>query len=614
MKGIMKSALLSLFALVFVSHILNAATYYASPFGGADADFSLENPGSLQAAVKAACTNATRTSWSDCDTVVLLPGTYDFRDGSKGAANKSITGDTLTNNIVISRNYIRVISQSRSPTNTIIMGAFTAASKTRAFALKGIIEFSGITVSNFYTSEGSGSAICCADTTPVITNCIFTKNGNGYARGGAVYKGSVYNSKFLTNGRTADKCYGAGTYYSKVYNSYYKGNQTGRDGGAARYGECYNCIFDNNLSDGIAGGAVSNVKCTDCVFINNKSKHDGSTALSSTLINCVITNSSGAVAVNGGKCINTEIVKCKSGAALNAVLVDCLIENNVAEKKTPGLASCTSTNCIIRNNTCTYAYNTVYRGVGANGGTHYNALFENNTPAYYGEAGGVYNAKAINCKFIKHKTRPASVGMSSTLINCTIENNSSSTGPILKGGKYFNCSIIGNSATNSALFTTGVYNNCLIVENSTGGSTGGDIASASVLDNSTLANNMPKSGKGGLSGNVSITNSIFHSNGAYDLSSGVTALNCLYYTTNGVVNPINCIVASDPLFRGEHLSPERPYSLRASSLAIDAGTTNGLTLGPNAVDFYGRKRFNNMIDIGCAEYIQSDDPTRFTLR
>lgn len=44
MKGVMKSALLSLFALVFVSHILNAATYYASPFGGADADFRLKIP------------------------------------------------------------------------------------------------------------------------------------------------------------------------------------------------------------------------------------------------------------------------------------------------------------------------------------------------------------------------------------------------------------------------------------------------------------------------------------------------------------------------------------------------------------------------------------------
>lgn len=252
----MKNFSLYLVGFLLSCSAVNAAVYYASPNGTADAECTLTNPGTIQAAVDAASTNEVRTSWDECDTVILLPGTYNYLDGSKGKPYSAITGDSRTNHVVVVRDYIKIVSQSNSPDDTIIAGN-RASSYARAFALNGIIHLSGVTISNF--AAGEGSAINCKNTKPLIENCILTRNyirSAGQA-GAALYYGTVKNCKFLYNGTTGDPKGNGGACYSSIVNdSYFEGNRAARTGGAGRYGSYSNCVFISNSCTSSGGGAI----------------------------------------------------------------------------------------------------------------------------------------------------------------------------------------------------------------------------------------------------------------------------------------------------------------------------------------------------------------------
>lgn len=624
-KSPRKTLLMKNFSLYLVGFLLScsaatAAVYYASPNGTADAECTLTNPGTIQAAVDAASTNEVRTSWDECDTVILLPGTYDYLDGSKGKPYSAITGDSRTNHVVVVRDYIKIVSQSNSPDDTIIAGN-RASSYARAFALNGIIHLSGVTISNF--SAGEGSAIRCKDTKPLIENCILTRN---YIRsdgqvGAALCYGTVKNCKFLYNGNTGSpKGHGGACYSSIVNDSYFEGNKAARSGGAGRYGSYSNCVFLSNSCTSEGGGAIrgnASSKVIDCVFQSNSSTSGKGSCLNSVpfVSNCVFRSSSGNVAVYDSTVYDSVFTNNAVTSAQNSTVINSLFINNSVEKSVAGTSNCTTTNCVYINNRTTKAASggNTYPGGAASGGTHVNAYFERN----YGrnKGGAIYNGTAISSVFVNNRCY-LNIGFGSTLVDCMVTNSTTSyNGNLFDDCKFTRCDINKNIANNGVVFANSLLDNSLIVSNTTIGTSGGDIASATVFVNSTVADNTPKAGKGGLIGEVTVTNTIFHSNGAYDLANGVTAINCLYSTTNNVVTPINCIVAENPLFRGSRISPARPYSLRANSPAVNAGTMEDFTVIPDAIDFYKRKRFmGGIIDIGCAEYIPADDATRFILR
>ncbi len=84
------------------------------------------------------------------------------------------------------------------------------------------------------------------------------------------------------------------------------------------------------------------------------------------------------------------------------------------------------------------------------------------------------------------------------------------------------------------------------------------------------------------------------------------------YNTASIALADGCIQAGNAFFAGAAV-PDRPYAPLRRSKAVDAGVT--LAYDEDVpVDFYGSPRFNNTIDIGCAEYFSIIKPTVLMMR
>ena len=583
------------------------STWYASPSGAADADcLTPETAGTIQAAIDAASAAEARSSWAEADSVLLLPGTYHLEDGSRGRRDTSLSNaGTYTNLVVSKRDFLEIRSASGNPSDTVLLGG-RGRSTARCFLLKGQVRLSGITLTNFFS--GNGAAVLCWDQKPVVSNCIVSGNCMESKTYGSIYSGTVRNCVFLLNGLKDNNRSGGGTAYSAVYDSAFT-NNFARQGGAGIGGTFENCIFYYNYSKSLAGGAIANARAVNCRFEKNYG-YGGAAVSGGYSTNCVFTGNTSNPAIYGGVAVDCVFTANTAGAAKDAVLVDCLIEGNTGEKIPGGVQGGTTTNCVFRNNRLTNPYN--YGGGAARDGTHVNALFERNACVNQNGGAALSGGTAINCRFIANRANRGSGAYNATIIDSVFEKNVSLAGGTIQGGSAQRCRISGNVATNGAVLSSCKFVNCLIDGNATGGASGGSIVANAVLINCTIANNKPLAGKGGLVSSAA-TNTLFHTNGAFDLGDGATARNCLYATTAGTVVIEGGIVCESPLFKGEQKAPEAPYSLRGRSPAVDAGCMEVATLvGPT--DIYGRKRLNGTIDIGCSEHWPSKDGTRILIR
>lgn len=80
-----------------------AATYYASPTGTPDAACTESDPGTIQAAVDKAVPGS---AWTNCDEVLLLPGTYDF-SGTAWSGKNAVE--------IKSRSYLTILFHANLP-------------------------------------------------------------------------------------------------------------------------------------------------------------------------------------------------------------------------------------------------------------------------------------------------------------------------------------------------------------------------------------------------------------------------------------------------------------------------------------------------------------------
>ena len=206
-------------------------------------------------------------------------------NGTYATGGRAITA-VLANRVAIT-NAITLLSVN-GPSVTAIQGVGTIGdSAVRCVYLASSATLSGFTLTNGATrntgaNETDGGGVWCADTAPVVTNCVITGN-KSYVYGGGTRSGTIRNCTISGNAATQTLAnggsYGGGTYSGSVINSVISGN-TATVGGGAYNGNLYNCLITGNRALDpthnayCRGGGVFDAGVNNCTIINNVS--DGS--------------------------------------------------------------------------------------------------------------------------------------------------------------------------------------------------------------------------------------------------------------------------------------------------------------------------------------------------
>lgn len=641
----MKIRLYTLLAFFIAASVFAGNIYYASPTGTADAECSISAPGTIQAAVDKATAG---TAWGDADTVILLPGVYDYTD--------PVWSGKSCVNIPKGKEYLTIRSQDNDPASVIILGrgwksyvnpdqTTNEPFKAQAFYMKTIAMLEGITITNFWHS------MPCVDSSSwprklYVKNCVFTGNHSSLA---AVGHGTVaIDCAFIANTNTA--AYNAsGAIYcaveTHVTNCLFANNF---GGGELRgiSGSLVGSTFFNNYSstDGVLKPA-SNLLVDRCNFISNNSGScaaihaSGSTIISNC--NFIGNISRGKYVSHSGKyynCLfdgnfasagyagiaNASVVEgctfinnkskgpCGALSAMSGIpVVDCVFSNNVSAGHNASIEGSPSmvTNCAFYYNSsagcggvamygitaydCIFVGNksVTYGGVAYSGGKYINCYFEGNNS---GEIGAVGKAVITNCTFIGNFATK-SAGAGGALANCSvydsilIGNRAPSYGVISDSKSYLqNCFIVSNETTGARSLYQGYAVNCTFVDNIVGG--------AAAIDQKAV-------------------NCIFAGNKPYDLtSSAVVFSNCMYGTSPAAGAILeSCVQTAEPSFNFG-ANPKLPwYAPGRRSPARDAGIEQPWSIG--AVDIAGNPRVKGgAIDIGCYEYNNMNIATKLLVK
>lgn len=369
--------LVSLLSIVALGSSLLAAnaTYYASPTGLSTATCTIDDPGTIQAAINK---TAAGTSWANGDTVILLPGTYDFT--ATATQSDSNTSGQKTYNIAAGKNYITIKSLNENPSEVIIQGGGESAGSASAFCLRNSIsKVIGLTITNFYAHTGAAVNSTQYDPQTTIDKCIIV--GNYGTKNGVTAYCNAYNSYFLNN--TATSANGG---VLSTYNST-KGLST-------------NCVIIGNSCYDI----IRRMALKDCVISNN------------TASRSIVYNDS---ACNIHSCIFTDNT-IGGYIVLRANMYDSVIKNNnaTAASTVSGLGNVNTYRCLIKNNKGRYC-------VGENSTLKNCLIIKNHSEG--GNAYGISNKTSYdNCTFISNSVSGTTI-LFSTLYatrNCIFYNNS----------------------------------------------------------------------------------------------------------------------------------------------------------------------------------------------
>lgn len=656
-------------ACSFVAIDAFSATWYASPTGEADADCTADAPGTIQAAIDKA---AGGTSWDNGDTVILLPGTYDYSD--------SVWSGKNCINIPSGKNYITIRSQSGNSEDVRILGRGSEAIVSddllttnepfysRALYSLSIGRICGLTITNFYNNT-DGTAI--AGSSLSIYDCFIA--GNIGVPGSAVGTANLYNSTLSGNSTTGNggAISIANGYSMIISNCLFVGNSAYIGGAVNNFtGTLVDCIFSNNVASQYSGGIDTKGANTikQCLFVNNTSKNSIGVGRfnNSTVTNCTFAGNSanGLGVAQYGKFYNCKFLKNQGSphiGQLISLVKDSLFEGNSGGSG--GVSASLVSGCIFTNN-----YSSGNGGASSSGGkgsVYTNCLFVNNYAKNNGGAlaGTLYTAydctfigneagnqggcmygeaTAIRCKFIRNKATTGGVGLHADFKDCFFyENNAKGSASICANNSYAtercifirnradgtdgcfsprwaasssvrNCIFFENEAQKTAIGNTQLYN-CLIISNK---STVADAHRIGMLytspaHNCTFIGNSVV-GNGVIS--TPATNCLFYENIPNDISSrSVQYGNCLYGTVaSESIDLSNSIKCTNPRFNlGSN--PKLPYySIKRSSPARDAGAWHAWAT--NVLDIAGNPRMNGNIDIGCYEFLSHGLQTIFEVR
>ncbi len=196
----------------------------------------------------------------DGDTVWVTNGTYDI--SSEISVTNTITVQSVNGSEV-----------------TIVDGG----GRNRCFNLyDSACAISGFTIRNGSARDKLGGGVYCADTTPIVSNCLFFANeaiwiyaSPGWS-GGGMFKGTAINCVFDSNGAMFGGGMDGGIARRCVFTNNYGigGPPWGNSYGAGMNGgEAHSCLFVDN--DAFAGGGVAAAKVYNCVFADNVAQAGG---------------------------------------------------------------------------------------------------------------------------------------------------------------------------------------------------------------------------------------------------------------------------------------------------------------------------------------------------
>lgn len=240
---------------------------------------------------------------------------------------------------------------------------------------------SGISCEELYDSDvfgngGEESVGDGANISKVAYNCRFYQNkGNGvYANSGGLYNCEIYQN-------------GNGVGGGQLHDCAIHDNK-----GVGICSTAYNCHIYNNEGGGVYGGSLY-----DCIIENNTTEGNGGGANESYLYNCIIRNN---FAVGNG------------GGTYEGYLENCKIYGNEALNDGGGIHESTALGCSVFNNKA----GTNGGGVSTDYGGLYNCDIYNNYASSYG---GVYNGYYTNCTIVNNKSFSGSEN-DGRLTNCIL--------------------------------------------------------------------------------------------------------------------------------------------------------------------------------------------------
>ncbi len=529
--------------LIYLILIALAATCSAATIT-VHADGSGDYP-TIQAAIDAAI---------EGDIIELTPGAY------TGPGNRDIDflGKAIT------------VRSENGPNNCFIFCFGTEAEPHRGFYFhsgedaNSIIE--GISIALGYAALGGG--VCCEQSSPTVTNCIFY--GNSAVAGGGISCDDSSSPKIADCTFTYNTAYAGGGIYNRE-----NSNPT-----------VTNCTFNGNSAivyQGWAigyGGGMCNVNSdpivNNCTFIDNLAKKYG-----------------------GGICnYNSSSPKVS----------DCTFNGNVAEDVGRGYGGGMMnwqgskpevTNCVFKNNRSAVYGGGIHNRNGSNP-TVTECTFINNLS---GRGGGMHNWK------------------SSPMVNkCIFSSNAATDSRYVVWGRGGGMSNFDSSPR---------VKNCLFSNNSAQGmypflsATGGmdNDGGAPVITNCIFVGNSVADGVGGMNNHggssPSVTNCILWNNSPSQISgsSPLVSFSSVQggYPGEGNINLDPCFI--EPGYWDGDIWVDGDYHLLPSSPCINAGDPNYIA-DPNETDLDGQPRiFLGRVDIGADEFVPSlKVPMHFTPR
>lgn len=439
-----------------------ASVWYASPTGRADAACTVDDPGTVQAAVNKAANGSASAS----DTVILKSGVYDYSDVIW--SNKNCI--TVESN----KNYLTIRSETGNPEDVVIRGrgAETYISDdllttnkpfySRALYTSSRLYLSGLTFTNFYFNSTASVVASSGKRQVYYSNCIVAgNNGEGCP---AIYCPAVISDcAFIGNVNTEDggvmNC-DSQTIYAT--NTIFAANHARSASIAAKVkGDFVNCIISNNTSTASYGcftGIDSLLSFIGCHIYGNSAP---SASLAyfrrGTFRNCLVVSNS----ATGGQ---YGVFEVYAGYVDH---YDSIFEGN----------SATGNYGVGGGRVHTInAYNSEFAGnfAGGDGGVFSldkaslvrGCFFTNN---YVNGAGGAITTKndcspvITNCTFVKNyaKSKGGVISGHPHKVYCSefIENSASvSGGAINYGGQYYKCRFVKNQAPDYGVSNCGIQN------------------------------------------------------------------------------------------------------------------------------------------------------------
>ncbi len=476
-----------------------------------------------------------------------------------------------------------------------------------------------------FSDQARGGGISCRPGSPMVTNCLFSKNTAQH--GGGMFNEFKANPTLTKCNFRENKAYvdGGGIFNQSescptITDCNFIDNSAVEGGGGMKNDNhsnptVINCVFKGNLAKEHGGGIRnrehSNPMVTNCTFISNSARVGGgifNRAGSPTVTNCTFNSNiaSGGGGMGNEGDSNPEVINCtftdnsaqRDGGGMrnwsSSTIKDCIFTRNSAGETGGGISnsSCSPLvkDCIFTRNSAKEG-GAIYNNTDDNLPEVTNCKFIENYAQDNGGAIRNYGSSPVvtNCTFVDNSAGKEGGGMinigSNPLVeDCIFSGNTTSVGGGMLNGSssnptVTNCTFTGNSAQDDGGGMRNNWNssptvtNCTFIENSANDDGGGminDVNSSPIVTNSNFIANSAQNNAGGMlnirSSNPKLINCVFSGNSVNKKGGGIfNQFDCELMITN-------CTFSSNSSNKGSAIYSDKNCSSRLSNCILWGNT------------------------------------------